>query len=84
MRVSGARAPLGLSGQSWGAGPVPPPCQGESARHEGGIRHLPEDEGGPRAGQDVVLLWGTGEQPSRGVAGAGADGLGGLTWDPGP
>lgn len=25
-----------------------------------------------------------GEQPSYGVAGAGADGLGGLTWDPGP
>lgn len=37
-----------------------------------------------RPGCGSALLWGAGEQPSCGVAGAGADGLKGLTWDPGP
>lgn len=74
--------PWGCQGRAGQLGPVPPPSQGEDSRHQGGIRHLPEDEGGPRPGQDVALLWGTGEQPSCGVA--GTDGLGGLTWDPGP
>lgn len=74
----------GCQGRAEQLGSVPPPFQEQDARHQGGIKHLPADEGGPRAGQDVALLWRMGEQPSYGAAGAGADELEGLTWDPGP
>jgi len=73
---------------AWGTGAAPAP----------GVGHLPGDGDWPRPDQVVGLrggpaqqgpwpgragLWGAGDRPCCGIAGAGADGPRGLTWGPG-